>query len=67
MGEIACPMLAFHGTADQAIDISRAEAIAAAAPDHRGIIPIEGAAHAPNMTHPDQVNHALAKFLAALP
>lgn len=66
MGEVSCPMLAFHGTADQAIDISRAEAIAGVAPDHRGVIPIVGAAHAPNMTHSDQVNESLGKFLRSL-
>lgn len=66
VGEIACPILAVHGTADQAISIDRAEALAAAAADHRGIVRIEGAAHAPNMTHPGVVNPALADFLASL-
>lgn len=66
IGEIACPILAVHGTADQAISIDRAEALAAAAPDHRGIVRVDGAAHAPNMTHPDVVNPALAEFLASL-
>jgi len=49
-----------------AIDISRARAIVAAAADHRGLVEIEGAAHAPNMTHADQVNAAIAEFLATL-
>jgi pimeloyl-ACP methyl ester carboxylesterase len=66
VGEIACPILTVHGTADQAISMDRAEALAAAAPDHRGIVRVEGAAHAPNMTHPDVVNPALAGFLASL-
>ena len=64
--EIGCPILAFHGTADQAISIDRARALAAAAPDHRGVVPIEGAAHAPNMTHPAEVNGRLREFLATL-
>lgn len=65
IGEITCPILAVHGTADQAIAMDRAEALAASAVDHRGIVRVEGAAHAPNMTHPDVVNPALADFLAS--
>lgn len=66
VAEIGCPILAVHGTADAALDISRARALAAAAPDHRGVIGIEGAPHAANMTNPDQVNAAIAEFLATL-
>lgn len=66
VGEIGCPILSIHGTADQAISIDRAEALAAAAADHRGIVRIEGAAHAPNMTNPAEVNPPLADFLATL-
>lgn len=66
VGGIGCPMLAVHGTADQAISIDRVEALAAAAIDHRGIVRVDGAAHAPNMTHPDVVNPALAEFFASL-
>lgn len=66
VGEIACPVLAIHGTADQAITLDRAQALADAAPDHRGIVCVDGAAHAPNMTHPDLVNAVLAEFLAAV-
>jgi 3-oxoadipate enol-lactonase len=64
--EITCPILNVHGTADAGLDISRARAIADTAPDHRGLIEIEGAPHASNMTNPDQVNVAIAEFLAAL-
>ncbi len=66
VAEITCPILAIHGTADQAITLDRAQALADAAPDHRGIVRVDGAAHAPNMTHPDQVNAALAEFLASV-
>jgi pimeloyl-ACP methyl ester carboxylesterase len=64
--EIACPMLAVHGTADQAIALDRARALADAAPDHRGLVEVEGAAHAPNMTNPEPVNGALREFLDSL-
>ena len=66
VGEIMCPILAIHGTADQAISMDRVEALAASASDHRGIVRIDGAAHAPNMTNPDQVNAALEQFLGSL-
>lgn len=63
LGEITCPTLLVHGTSDQAIDISRAEATCDGLGDCRGIERIDGAAHAPNMTHPDVVNPALRRFL----
>lgn len=66
VGEIGCPILAIHGHDDQAISLDRAQALADAAVDHRGIVVVDGAAHAPNMTHPEQVNAALREFLAAL-
>ena len=66
VGEITCPILAVHGTADQAISIDRAEALASSAADHRGIVRVDGAAHAPNMTHPDAVNPPLTDFLDSL-
>ena len=66
IGEISCPMLAIHGTADTALVIDRARALAASATDHRGLVEIDGAPHAANMTHPAQVNAAIAEFLATL-
>ena len=66
VGEIAGPILAVHGTADEAIAIARAEALADTAADHRGIVRVDGAAHAPNMTHPGVVNAALVDFLASV-
>ena len=66
IGEITCPILAVHGTADQAIAIDRAEAPAAAAIDHSGIVRVDGAAPAPDLTHPDVVNPALSEFLASV-
>lgn len=66
LGEISCPVLSIHGTADAAISMDRAVALAAAIPDSRGLVEVAGAAHAPNMTHPDVVNAALADFLGSL-
>jgi len=66
LGEITCPVLVVHGTADQAIPLAHGAAVEAAVPDGRGVVEVEGAAHAPNMTHPDVVNPALSGFLATL-
>ncbi len=66
MHQISCPVLVIHGSEDQAIDISRAQALASAVQDCRGVVIVDGAAHAPNMSHPEIVNGAMQEFLAAL-
>jgi len=66
LGEIACPVLTIHGTADQAISMDRAEGLAAAVPNHHGIVRVQGAAHAPNMTHAGVVNPPLREFLESV-
>lgn len=66
MGEIACPVLVIHGSDDQAITLDRAQAVADTVQDSRGVVVVNGAAHAPNMSHPAEVNAALTDFLAGL-
>ena len=66
LARIVAPALVIHGDADQAIDIERARAMAAALPDARLVV-IPGAGHAPNLTHPRPVNQALLDFLRQLP
>jgi pimeloyl-ACP methyl ester carboxylesterase len=66
LGEIACPALIVHGTADTAIPIEKAELLRAGLADCRDLVPIEGAAHAPNLTHPAEVNRHIERFLEAL-
>jgi pimeloyl-ACP methyl ester carboxylesterase len=66
LGQITCPALVVHGTADQAITMERAEALCAGLGDCRGLVAVEGAAHAPNLTHPQVVNPALRQFLDSL-
>ncbi len=63
LGDITCPALVIHGTADVAIPLDHGAAVADALPDCRGFVQVEGAAHAPNMSHPDVVNDAIAAFL----
>jgi pimeloyl-ACP methyl ester carboxylesterase len=66
LGEIVCPALVIHGTNDQAIPMDKAEALCSGLADCRGLVQVEGAAHASNLTHPDQVNPPLLDFLRAL-
>lgn len=66
VGEITCPILAVHGSDDAAIGIDRARSLATDAPNHHGLIEVQGAAHAPNMTHRAEVNAAIEGFLATL-
>jgi 3-oxoadipate enol-lactonase len=66
LGEITCPTLIVHGTADTAIPIEKAELLRAELADCRDLVPIEGAAHAANLTHPAEVNPHIERFLAAI-
>jgi len=64
--EITCPVAAIHGGDDQAITVDRAQIFVDAVADGRGLTVVDGAAHAPNMTHPKIVNEALASFFASI-
>ena len=63
LSEIKCPAIIIHGTADTAISMERAEALRAGLVGAGKIIPIEGAAHASNLTHAQLVNPPLLEFL----
>ena len=67
LGEIDAPALVIHGAGDLAIPVARAEELCAALPDCRGVVVVEGAAHAANLSHPDVVNAAMRDFLEGLP
>jgi 3-oxoadipate enol-lactonase len=66
LGEIRAPALVIHGTDDVAIDLSRAEQLCARLPGCRGVVRVDGARHASNLTHPEPVNRAIEDFLASL-
>jgi 3-oxoadipate enol-lactonase len=66
LGEITCPAIVFHGTEDQAITMEQAQQLRGGLPNCTGLVPIEGAAHASNLTHSDQVNGPLLEFLRSL-
>jgi pimeloyl-ACP methyl ester carboxylesterase len=64
--EITCPAIVFHGTADLSIEIGLGEQLCERLPACQRIVRIDGAPHASNMTHPDQVNGPLLEFLKSL-
>ena len=66
LGEITCPALVVHGTSDTAIEMERADELAAGLVGSGGVVKVPGA-HAANLTHPDAVNDAILDFLDALP
>jgi 3-oxoadipate enol-lactonase len=66
LGEIACPALVVHGTADTAISMDDAELLAARLPGAGPVVKVPGA-HAANLTHPEAVNAAIVEFLDGLP
>lgn len=65
--EIDAPTLIVHGELDAAIPVTKARAMADAIPECRGLTVVPGAAHAPNLSHPDLVNPAIREFLEGLP
>jgi pimeloyl-ACP methyl ester carboxylesterase len=64
LGELTMPALVIHGDQDAAIDVPAAEAMATALNAELVLIP--GGGHAANLTHPEQSNAALTRFLASL-
>jgi 3-oxoadipate enol-lactonase len=63
VGRITCPAIVFHGDQDAAIPLSAAEALCASLPACEQVVVVSGAAHAPNLSHPEQVNGPLRAFL----
>jgi len=65
LGEITCPALVVHGTADHSIEMEKAEILAACLPGAGQVVKVPGA-HAANLTHPAAVNAAILEFLEGL-
>ena len=66
LGEIDCPALVIHGTADISIEMPLAEQLCGGLSGCSGVVRIEGATHASNLTHPAEANAALLEFLRGL-
>jgi pimeloyl-ACP methyl ester carboxylesterase len=66
LGQIKVPALVVHGDADAAIELGLAKTLAAGIAGAELVV-VPGAGHAANLTHPETVNPAIERFLAALP
>ena len=66
LGEITCPALIIHGTADAAIPMAKAEALRDGLGGKTTLTVVEDGTHAANVSHPDEVNAAMANFLGTL-
>ncbi len=66
LGDISCPAIVFHGTADASIEMERAEELSQGLTGARGLVRVEGGSHASNLTHPEAVNGPLIEFLRSL-
>jgi len=66
LGEITCPTLIVHGTADASIPFTKAEELRDKIAGATTLVAIEGGPHAANMTHSEPVNKAILQFLSTL-
>jgi 3-oxoadipate enol-lactonase len=63
VSQIVAPAIVFHGDADAAFPMERAERLEKELPNCEELVRIAGAGHASNLSHPDQVNGPLRDFL----
>jgi 3-oxoadipate enol-lactonase len=66
LGEIGCPALIVHGTADSAIPLAKAETLRDGLGGQVRLAVIEGGTHASNVTHPEQVSAEILSFMKGL-
>jgi pimeloyl-ACP methyl ester carboxylesterase len=63
LGEIACPVMVFHGSADAAYPVAKAQEIVDGIPTARPLVLVEGGAHFLSLTDAGAVNPPLTDFL----
>ena len=63
LAEIECPAIIFHGDADAAIPIDKAELLRDGLVGCEELVVVHGGSHASNLTHPNEVNDPLSGFL----
>lgn len=66
LGEIGCPTLIIHGTADAAIPMERAEQVRDGLGGEVTFVTVQDGTHAANVSHPAEVNEAIGNFLRTL-
>jgi pimeloyl-ACP methyl ester carboxylesterase len=64
LGDVHCPVLALHGSADAAYTVCRGAEIVEGAPHAEPLVVVDGGAHFLSLTDADAVNPHLRKFLA---
>jgi pimeloyl-ACP methyl ester carboxylesterase len=64
--DISCPSAIIHGREDTGFPLALAEEMAGWLPQCRELTVIDGANHCTTLTHPDQVNGALLRFLESI-
>ncbi|MCU0463663.1 MAG: alpha/beta hydrolase [Anaerolineae bacterium] len=63
IASIKVPVLSIHGMDDRGTPVALADQLYALFPNGKGTVRIKGAAHAVNMTHPNEIYPALRAFL----
>jgi 3-oxoadipate enol-lactonase len=63
---VTAPALVVHGGADVGMPSDLGKALYKSLPNAKNFVVVEGAPHAANVTHPDEVNAAIQEFLAEL-
>lgn len=63
LAEISAPTLVVHGEADRPIPLPLGAMLRDRIPGAQQFVTVPGAGHTPSLTHPRQVNAALAEFL----
>jgi 3-oxoadipate enol-lactonase len=66
LGEIGCPALIVHGSADAAIPMGHAEIVRTGLAGPVTLVEVDGGTHASNMSHPDVVNAVILDFLRSV-
>jgi hypothetical protein len=66
LGEINCPALMVHGSADAAIPLAKAHELRDGLAGPARLAVIEGCTHASNMSHPAEVSAKMLTFLREL-
>ena len=67
LDEIDHPAFVVHGAQDSAVPVDRAQHLRDHLAGCRGLLVVEGAAHAANLSHPEVVDPAIREFLEGLP
>jgi pimeloyl-ACP methyl ester carboxylesterase len=62
--EISCPVLLARGSEDMSLPRERMDVLAERLPHSTSVMTIRGAAHSPPLTHAEEVNELLTRFLS---